>query len=832
MTTTITTASTIKYASPAAILQINDQTDRELFDDSTTVSSLDSFHDIITPMELGSVMSELQASVSRKHQEQEDRHHSTLTNQQQQPVSLRPLDRIKQQQQRLPAEFDGTHNKQQFIGSASANQIVLKRVDPKAVQPNTMNPREQEIADELLLTGIRHLFSNRFMKAKSVFEEQANTDPAYALGLGFMSFMKAMMSTDFQATKDALQVLTTTCNLATAQINNTTKKHMGGSIFQHITSYCKSFRSVGLTSGFPVHIKPSKPSTIQMHRSHIVPNGILRAHIANGEASLQMAILYLVQQTSVGYIKSGVYLKKAYTSYSYVWQEYKRLGQLHNQYMDRDTMCGMQVGIASIHLILSALPRKILDKVSPSQFKWKPDRHLGFALLKLSAEIGQSKTPTALLTLLAYFTTTVSICPEILASEYLQPAIETLLEAQKIYPHSAMFLYFAGLASRIARNLVLSTQSLVYAIETSKAEWMEVEVFQNCSYEIAFNHMMKNEWKEAAVLFEQLYRENYWSPIVCKYLAAACTDMLGHRTEAMVTFADVLQLISKKEMLTKDLEFYIQRKLDMFQSAGYQDMDMTLCALEYMYLFNAYEFMDEIQLEQNLAVVDDALDRILEAEIMEYKLRAKELLPETPPPAYYDQRGVLLLLKAAILNAMRRYQYSIIHLNWILDHIDKIMVDKWIIPYAYWEAGVTSWNTEQKPRARYFWETALTQTGHGFENRVTMKVHLALTKAQEMNIQREKITKRTTTMNLGYMHSYHPPSLLNNTDNSAYSEHDGDSPLDYDKSTIGTTTVSESSTTENSTVHPTMNVQAKFEEEFDQADHALDELKIRACNQT
>lgn len=375
----------------------------------------------------------------------------------------------------------------------------------------------------------------------------------------------------------------------------------------------------------------------------------------------------------------------AYSSYSIVWQEYKRMGQLHNEYIDRDTISGIQFGIGAVHLVLSSLPQKILRIVAA--FGWKADKHLGFALLKLCLEDRRARASMSSVMLLAYYTTLTSLCPQILTEEYTQPAIETLLDAQKLYPNSAIFLYFAGKTSRLARNLALSTQSFVYAIETSKNEWAEVEVLHMCSYEIGFNHMMKNNWREAATIFQTLFNERYWSQPIFKYLTGACLDMMGQRTEAILAFAEIPQLMkssSNKNSSTYCIEQYILRKIKLFQSSGYQDMDMTMCALEYMYLFNAYEFMEMEQLEQNLALTDYALSRILEAERLEYGIRTTELLPETPPPEYHDQRGALLLIKASILNAMGRYQESVIHLNWIIDHKGKITADKWVVPFAYW----------------------------------------------------------------------------------------------------------------------------------------------------
>ena len=341
--------------------------------------------------------------------------------------------------------------------------------------------------------------------------------------------------------------------------------------------------------------------------------------------------------------------------------------------------------IGSVHLVLSSLPQKILRIVAT--FGWKADKHLGFALLKLCLEDRKARSTLASLMLLAYYTTLTGLCPQILSDEYTQPAIETLLDAQKVYPNSALFLYFAGRTSRLARNLTLSNQSFMYAIETSKNDWAEVEVLHMCYYEMGFNYMMQNEWEEASKVFNSLFQERYWSQAIFRYLTGACLEMMGQRTEAILAFAEVSHLLEKAfnaNASTSSIEQYVLRKVKLFQSSGYQDMDMTMCALEYLYLFNAYTFMDNEQLEQNLGLVDNALTRILEAEKLEYSIRTRELLPETPPPEYNNQRSALLLIKSSILNSMGRSQDSVIHLNWIIDRKETVTGDKWIVPYAYW----------------------------------------------------------------------------------------------------------------------------------------------------
>ncbi|KAI8141468.1 hypothetical protein BJV82DRAFT_670747 [Fennellomyces sp. T-0311] len=631
------------------------------------------------------------------------------------------------------------------VESFSANLIALHDINLKEITANNLSPREQEKKDEPVLRAMRHLFNNRFMKAKRLFEREAKTDPLSALGLGSMAFLKAVMTADDEATDRAIEVLMVTYSLANAQIDAATKKNVGDSVVQYFASYYNYIKYSRGNSALPASPKPATRDAIKKNKITFVPNGILRAHVAKAECCLQIAILQLLQESVVGYIKCGLNLRRAYTSYSLVWQEYKRMGQTYNDFVDQDTVSGIQFGIGTVHLVLSSLPQKVLRVVSA--FGWKADKHLGFALLKLCLEGRRIRSPTASLMLLAYYTVLTSLCPQILTTEYTQPAIETLLDAQRTYPNSAFFLYFAGRTSRLARNLSLSTQSFMYAIEISKNEWAEVEVLHLCSYEIGFNYMMQHNWEGASKIFETLYKERYWSPAIFRYLHGACLDMMGQRTEAILAFAEVPELVTSKSASSSStaamMERYVLRKVNAYQATGYQDMDMNLCALEYLCIFNAFDFMDQTLLERSLALADAALNRILEAERMEYGIRTRELLPETPPPQYYDQRGTLLLIKASLQNAMGRYRDAIIHLNWIIDHKDKLTNDKWVAPFAFWEAGVTSWGLDHKTRARSFWETASKYTKFDFEYRLAMTINLAMTRADELGVPKPEQRKKS-----------------------------------------------------------------------------------------
>ncbi|GAB5592177.1 hypothetical protein Unana1_07077 [Umbelopsis nana] len=627
-----------------------------------------------------------------------------------------------------PFDLNGSGDDSDDIETYSANLLALNKVDIKNIGPNTLDAREQEKADEPVLLGMAHLFNNRFMKAKKLFESEADTNPLFGFGLGYMAFLKAVMTFEEKEIKVAIDILTQTYLIASAQIDSASKKGFGGSVAHYVSSYysyIKHTRSRSLP-----HATPAKTDEILKQEVKFLPNGVLRAHVIKAECCLQIAILQLAQETVVGYIKCGLNLRRAYTSYSLVWQEYKRMGQAYNDYMDRDTISGIQFGIGAVHLVLSTLPAKILNMVSA--FGWKADKHLGFALIKLCLDNERIRSPTASMLLLGYYTVLTTFAPQILSPVYTQPAIETLLDAQKKYPNSAFFLYFAGRTSRLARNLPLSTQSFKYASEISNAEWVEVDIRQICDYEIATNNMMQLNWKEAARLFEKLCSENYWSPILFKYLHGVCLEQMGMRTEAILAFAEISQIVGRKTGSKSNIELYVLRKVEGFQAAGYQDLPITCPALEYLYINNAFEFMEQTQLAEAMDSVDMALEEIQEREKAEYLVRASEIMPTLDPPNYYAQRGTLLLIKSAILNSMGLHSQSIIHLNWIIDHKDRMADEKWIVPYAFWEAGLVTWASGDKLKSRTLWETALSQTKFDFEYRLAIRLNLAISRAEDL----------------------------------------------------------------------------------------------------
>ncbi|KAI8890300.1 hypothetical protein K501DRAFT_237334 [Backusella circina FSU 941] len=606
------------------------------------------------------------------------------------------------------------------------NVITIQLVDTSNIPENKLTPREQEEADEPVREGMKFLFDNKFMKAKNIFQSNASYDPLYTLGLGAMAFIKAIMTYHDSDIGVAMHTLEATYTVAKTQVeNSTSRKTFKDSVSQYLSLFMTTNNNKSNTSP-NLHSNRNLP----VKESDFIPNGVLRAHVIKAECCLLSSILQMTQENVLGYLKCGLNLRRAYNSYNIVWQEYKRMGQEYPNHMDRDTVSAVQFGIGAVHLILSSLPSKLLNLFSA--LGWESDKQLGFALLKLCLEGRGIRSPLASLTLLSYYSILTSFAPQLYSKELMSPALACLLDAQKNHPNSCFFLFFAARIARVARNIPLSIQSFTFAVESSRGEWAEVSMKQMSDYEIGFNLALQLDWEGAANYFEQLCRERYWSPAFSKYFVGACREMMGQRTEAILAFAQVPHLANEHIYI----DAFCKKKVEFFQKegSGYQDMDFSLPILEILLVLNAFEYMEKSCLEKCLEIVQNTLEGIYEREKVEYNIRLHQLVPASTPPDYFAQRAVLLLIKSSILNSLTCYGESIAHLNWIIDHKDEIKIETWVIPFTYWESGVTSWGLGNYKKSRTLWQLAMACTKYDFEYRMAVRLSIALTRCDEVGV--------------------------------------------------------------------------------------------------
>ncbi|KAI8089496.1 uncharacterized protein BX664DRAFT_135254 [Halteromyces radiatus] len=577
--------------------------------------------------------------------------------------------------------------------------------------------------DKPVRQGMVYLFGNKFTKAMSIFKSKADSEPLYALGMGSMLFLKAMMTYNENDVEAAMKSLSDSFTIATTQAELSEEK--------------PSFEDA-FSSQFSSLMASTKADDDRCHIKTFMPNGILRAHVIKAESCLLMGLLQLTQENMTGYLKCGLNLRKACSSYTLVWNEYQRMGEQVNDWMDCDTISAVQFGVGTLHLLLSSLPTKIVKIFSG--LTWKTDKSLGFSLLK-SAMTGKGTRSTfASLVLLSYYSLLSSLVPSLYAQDSIQPTIECLVEAQKSHPKSCFFLYYAARISRVARNVGLSTQSFTMATaSTRRGAWAEVAMKHTVAYEVGLNHAMQLDWDTSAAYFEQLCCARDWSPAFCQYFVGACHEMLGQRQEAMDCFDEVPVLSHQQHHRKSLLDNFVQVKVERYQCSDYRDLDSSLPGLELLLLLNAFASMEETYLQRCLVMIQETCQLIK----MKHSMGILQLddLEDYNHDDNDDDRvtlmiryTTLLLLKASVLNALSRCSECVVDLDWVLKRKHLLETEEWLLPFVYWEVGVTQWGIGNQKKSREMWQLALSCTKYDFEFRMASRIHLALGKCDELGI--------------------------------------------------------------------------------------------------
>ncbi|CAO3620948.1 unnamed protein product [Cunninghamella blakesleeana] len=614
--------------------------------------------------------------------------------------------------------------------SPMQSSIDVSEDNENTVSVNHLTAKQQEEADQPIRQGMRYLFDNKFTKAKTIFESKSKSEPLYALCKGSMLFLKAMMTYNEDDINEAMSSLTHAYNIATTQAEISEQKT---SFYDDFSSHISSL------------VDYNKDTS--SNRSFMA-NGVIRAHVIKAESCLLMGLLQLTQENMPGYLKCGLNLRKACSSYTLVWKEYKSMDDSVTEWMDCDTISSIQFGVGTLHLLLSSLPTKVVEIFTG--ISWKTDKALGFSLLK-SAMIGKgTRSSFASLVLLCYYSLLSSTVPSIYAQESIQPTIDCLVAAQKSHPKSCFFLYYAARISRVARNVGLSTKSFTMATASSRrGAWAEVAMKHTVAYEVGLNHAMQLDWDTSAAYFEQLCCARDWSPAFCQYFVGACQEMLGQRQEAIDAFEEVPILSHQQHHRKSFLDNYVQIKVEKYQQSNYQDLENSLPGLELLLLLNAFASMEDTYLERCLVMIHETLPLVKKNRFeFDYEDDEDQTNHETEEDSDNDSHSpskinnndqfvsyaTLLLLKSTVLNALSRFNECLSDLEWIIERKHRITNEEWLLPFVYWETGVTYWGINNQMKSRQLWQLALSCNKYDFEYRMASRIHLAMEKCDEFGI--------------------------------------------------------------------------------------------------
>lgn len=98
----------------------------------------------------------------------------------------------------------------------------------------------------------------------------------------------------------ALDALNTTYDIANSQVEAAKKSSKVYGYFAGYYNYLKKKDSAEATT----------PTNVPKIATDYPPNGVLRAHVLKAECCLQIAILQLLQESIMGYVKCGLNLRR------------------------------------------------------------------------------------------------------------------------------------------------------------------------------------------------------------------------------------------------------------------------------------------------------------------------------------------------------------------------------------------------------------------------------------------------------------------------------------------------------------------------------------------
>ncbi|KAG9325494.1 hypothetical protein KVV02_007525 [Mortierella alpina] len=583
------------------------------------------------------------------------------------------------------------------------------------MQANLLSPKEQEAADKDMLHGVQIFFENEFIEAQRIFATQDQVNPIYALGSGALAFMKACMTFNELDIQNAIRILTQAETLCSAQIQAAPKKTVPlmSSVSKLVSSGWGYF---GYKDASKKNDKNSPAGTPPPLPKHMT-NGEIRARVVRAEGLLLTSLILLLQESIMSYLKAGLNLRKGYKSYENVWAELKTMGDEVDTLVDKNTLGGIQFGLGTIHIVLASLPPKILRIIS--SFGYTGDKAFGFDLVSKCIAGKGIRSPLGSLMFLSYYTILAGFAPSILAETNVPIADKILKEALQDYKESAFFLYFEGRNCRIKGMLKESTGAFELASSKATVEWGS-ELQRLCDYELGLNCAILLQWTESIVYFERLAKENYWSKGFFLYFKAAALEAAGQKKEAVEIYQGIPGLVNRKfGGRTILVEQYVTRKVKLFEQNGFEDTNLPV--LEILLIWNAFASMTPENLLASLALVDAQIS----------KNRGSTGL---------DSLAVLKTIKGAILHQLGRHKEGAECLTWVMElPAAKIQEEKWVVPFACWEAGVGSW-MEDKPlegdkrwaRAKGYWDKAVGYSGYEFEFRLSIRIHAAMMRIQDL----------------------------------------------------------------------------------------------------
>ncbi|CAD5111808.1 DgyrCDS1080 [Dimorphilus gyrociliatus] len=584
---------------------------------------------------------------------------------------------------------------------------------------------------EEMRIALNLFLNNHFEESKRRMRKGADKDMYHALGYAVILYMQAAMTfeaADIEiasgAVKSALKVIS--------------KKRKKNGLIESVTNMI----------------------TIQNYNSF--SNEEVHAELCYAELLCFRAMLTIIQDESLmAFIKAGLKIRNSFSAYKACYTIIEKRNFKNDSNMSKiDFESGVRFGIGLFNLMISLMPAKILkllefvgfsgDKpkvvmelwsvfnvfgkhtknkddlktlsvrilprgVSVSEFTYDSRyaiylQNKGLTELQSGVSLDKAlRSPLCALALLAYHTVICFFIGSEDGDLHLAQRIIKIYEAK--YPKGVFFLFFAGRLREVSGEI----DEAIEKLEECRDCQDELTQFKHiCYWELMWCHSFKREWTFAMKYAEMLSEESKWSKVMYLYQKAAFLLMIEEQSDDLREHVtDLLEKapIFKQKIAGKSLpmEKFAIKKCERYFA---QKRRLLVPAYELQYLWNHFSIMSKSAglLQPILAEIDNNL-----------------LLLESPekPDSFYDDLGLLLLLKGACLRHLGQLKEALSILKQLQEKEKDIKQDTYLIPYSHLEIALIYCEMKSYDRALKFIELAKQKKGFTLENRLHFRCHSA-----------------------------------------------------------------------------------------------------------
>ncbi|XP_046407172.1 tetratricopeptide repeat protein 39B-like [Ischnura elegans] len=545
------------------------------------------------------------------------------------------------------------------------------------------SPIDLEVAMEEAKTAVHYFFNNKFIEAKNILDPRANSSMYHSLGSCVFKFLEALLTFEqrhIEVASEALKQCMAVCN-----------RHRKKSTLTD--SLGKMVKRTNYDNYSPVEI---------------------HAELCYAESLLLKSMLTFIEdETLVSFIKAGLKIRSCYGSY-------KECGNiLRNRNWEKESYkihfeSGVRMGIGAFNLMISLLPARVIKLLEFIGFSGS--KEVGLKELALGYNLFNSlRQVLCVMVLLAYHLIVVVVLSH--TDGDLNFCEEILKKELKIYPDGVWFLFFKGRLEFMKGNI---SEAIGWYEKSWKSQNLWPQFHHLCFWELMWTNCVCQNWREASQFADKLICESRWSRTIYSYQKGAMLLMIKDPTAEEVKEIESLMKNApqwKQRIAGKSLpmEKFAVKKTERYFAQG---KTLLLPAFELLYVWNLFKVLGKKwQLVEGV-----------------YKLVEEELklLNNKPANEYNaDNKGLLLLLKAACLRAMGSPLQAEECIQSLLALEKSIKEDNYLIPYGVVELALLQKEQGFDDKAIQLLEDAKRiYTGYSLESRLHFKIHSALLELQ------------------------------------------------------------------------------------------------------